>query len=306
MSYHIITIDSPEAYITCRKGQLICDSKDGEPKQIALEDVAAIVITSFSASVHSAVLTRAAELGVSIIFCKNFKPEAILMPANRASDTLLTKAFVELNEVQMEKYWQKTIEAKCDNQLKIAKMICGKSLKIESLESVAKRITAKKESQCARYYWQIFAEAIGKKSFRRNSENFAENALLDFSYTMLGAIVMQKIFAFGLDASYGIGHSIRERSAPLVYDLMEQFRPYIDLGVYKWIMENEIFGELEVCTDFKRFILKFMQGRVEYKGRKEVFMNVIEEVIRSFRNAIKTRDISKYEIWTLKNSKWVG
>ena len=96
MSYHIVNIDTPEAYITCRHGQLVCDDGCGKTKQLPLEDVCAIIITSFSSTVHSRLLSEAAKLGVSIIFCENFKPQSILMPANRITDTVLAKSFIEM------------------------------------------------------------------------------------------------------------------------------------------------------------------------------------------------------------------
>ena len=100
MSYHIVNIDTPEAYITCRHGQLVCDDGCGKTKQLPLEDVCAIIITSFSSTVHSRLLNEAAKLGVSIIFCENFKPQSILMPANRITDTVLAKSFIENLEVK--------------------------------------------------------------------------------------------------------------------------------------------------------------------------------------------------------------
>ncbi len=48
MSYHIVSIDAPSCSLSCKDRQLTC-RVDGEPtKSLPLEDVAAIVITSFS------------------------------------------------------------------------------------------------------------------------------------------------------------------------------------------------------------------------------------------------------------------
>jgi CRISPR/Cas system-associated endonuclease Cas1 len=62
MAYHIINIDSPKCMVTCQNGQLIC-STDEDSKKLPLEDVAAIIITSFSATLHSALLLQAAKHG---------------------------------------------------------------------------------------------------------------------------------------------------------------------------------------------------------------------------------------------------
>lgn len=197
MSYHIVNIDTPEAYITCRHGQLVCDDGCGKTKQLPLEDVCAIIITSFSSTVHSRLLNEAAKLGVSIIFCENFKPQSILMPANRITDTVLAKSFIEIPRYEIESYWDKTIDAKCYNQLVVASLIAPASQKLENIKIVCQRKTALKESQCARYYWEIFGEGIRREGFSRGDDSFSENKLLDFSYTVLSAIVMQKLLDMG-------------------------------------------------------------------------------------------------------------
>ncbi len=305
MSYHIVNIDSPEAYISCKRGQLVCDCGNGKIKQLPLEDVASIVITSFSATIHSQLLCEASDLGVSIIFCKNFKPVSLMLPTNRSSDTLLTKAFSEIPKEKLSDYWLKTIDAKCENQYTVAKILVPNSPKLEDIKKVCLRKTPLKESQCARYYWSVFAEGISKKEFRRNDDSFAENALLDFGYAILESIVMQKTFALGLDATYGIGHKIRERSVPLVYDLMEVFRPYIDCGVAIWIRENPLITDFKVDIDFKRFIINFIVKNTE-NNLGYSLISKIEETVRSFRNAIKKNDIKLYSPWILKSLKWGG
>lgn len=65
MSYHIVNIDTANCSLSCRDGQLICKTSDGERK-LPLEDVACIVVTSFSASIHSHLLIEAAKHGVRL------------------------------------------------------------------------------------------------------------------------------------------------------------------------------------------------------------------------------------------------
>jgi hypothetical protein len=47
MSYHIVSIDSPQCSLSCKDGQLTCKTAEGERK-LPLEDVASIIVTSFS------------------------------------------------------------------------------------------------------------------------------------------------------------------------------------------------------------------------------------------------------------------
>lgn len=73
MSFHIVTINSPQASLSCRDGQLTCKTPEGE-KRLPIEDIASIIITSFSAQIHSNLFLEAARHGVALIICEAFKP----------------------------------------------------------------------------------------------------------------------------------------------------------------------------------------------------------------------------------------
>jgi CRISPR/Cas system-associated endonuclease Cas1 len=119
MSYHIVSIDSPQCSLSCRDGQLTCKTAEGERK-LPLEDVASIIITSFSASIHSELFLQAAKQGVALIICEAFKPVSLVLPANRSTDTLLSRALLNLTEGTRRQLWQKTVDAKCQNQHSLA------------------------------------------------------------------------------------------------------------------------------------------------------------------------------------------
>src|SRR5208283_5075314 len=109
MSYHIVNIDSPQCSLSCKDGQLTCKTADGERK-LPLEDVASIIITSFSASIHSELFLQAAKLGVSLIICESFKPVSLVVPANRSTDTLLSRAMLNLTPRARALLWQRTVD----------------------------------------------------------------------------------------------------------------------------------------------------------------------------------------------------
>src|SRR5213594_2398503 len=136
MSYHIVSIDSPQCSISCRDGQLVCKTAEGERK-LPLEDVASIIITSFSANIHSHLFLEAAKHGVALVFCEAFKPTSIVLPANRSTDTLLTRAVLSLPEETRRVLWQKTIDAKCTNQLALAEHVAPEALALGHLRATA-------------------------------------------------------------------------------------------------------------------------------------------------------------------------
>jgi CRISPR-associated protein Cas1 len=114
------------------------------------------------------------------------------------------------------------------------------------------------------------------------------------------------LYGFGLDPTVGISHAIRERSAPLAYDLMEPFRPCVDWRVYQWVKdrpETEVFA---VTGEFRRWVTGFALERVDYFGLELDLTGCIEGVTRGFRQAVITSSARNYRPWTWKNSKWDG
>jgi CRISP-associated protein Cas1 len=306
LSYHIVNIDSPNSSLTCKDGQLTCRTSEGERK-LPLEDVAAIIITSFSASIHSSLFLEAAKQGVALIICESFKPVSLVLPANRSSDTLLTRALVDLPIKYKQQLWRQTIDAKCRNQFLLASHLHDTHPILPSLEKSSNSRKDHKEAICAKQFWQIFGSSLGDDDFIRARKQGGLNNLLNYGYAVLLSTVLQKLFALGLDPTFGISHVIRERSAPLAYDLMEPFRPCVDWRVAQWVRQHEAPQvEWEVSPEFRRWVTGFPLEKVEYMDLHLEIRGCIEGVMRGFRRAVTTSQASFYKPWTPRNSKWVG
>src|SRR5690606_15655654 len=84
------------------------------------------------------------------------------------------------------------------------------------------------EAQAARLYWRrIFGQ-----SFRRERDEPGINALLNYGYAIIRAATARAIAAAGLHPSLGIHHINPLDTMRLADDLMEPYRPLVDLRVY--------------------------------------------------------------------------
>lgn len=305
MSYHIVSIDAPQADLTCRNGQLVCTTDQGA-KKIPLEDVASIIVTSFSARIHSHLFLEAARHGVALVICDKFQPVSLLLPACRSADTLLTRRHLNLSSAARRRLWEKTIDAKCDNQSFIAARIAPDSASTRQLVKAASARSARKEGGCAKLFWDVVSEGLRIEGFARGRKLGGLNDLLNYGYAVLLSTVLQKLYGFGLDPMVGISHAIRERSAPLAYDLMEPFRPCVDWRIYQWVKERPDAEAFAVTGEFRRWVTGFSLERVDYLGLDLDIRGVIEGVVRGFRQAVLTDSPRHYRPWTWKNSKWAG
>ena len=280
---------------------------DGVVKSIPIEDVAAVVITSFSASIHSKLLVEAAKNGVGMVLCEEFKPACLVLPANRATDTLLTRAQVELPPKLKERLWKKTIDAKVHNQTSLGRHLSPKDDAMEVLERYSRSRQADKESSAARAFWGLYSRALDLgESFKRGRHEGGANALLNYGYAVLLSTVLQKCFAIGIDPTFGIFHKTREKATPLAYDLMEPFRPCVDWRVAQWVFDHPNEHEWIVSKDFRRWVTGFPLVETEHLGLRLELRGCIEGVLRSFRKALLEQKSGVYKPWIQGNSKWAG
>jgi len=305
VSYHILNVESVGSTITCRDRQLVCIEHDGTTRTVPLEDVGSIVVTSFKTTLTSNLLVEAARRGVAIIVCDGFHPASIMLPVDRNTDTLLTRAHLAVHARQRGVLWRRTIDAKVRNQWLLCDHWAPLHRGTMALKVMLDSTKPHKEALAARYHWRVFADSIGDPHFRRDRDGGGANSLLNYGYAVLLSVVMQRILAVGLDPTFGIAHVAREKAVPLAYDLMEPFRPWVDAAVAECV-KRQGGGTAALDRQVRRTLGQLMVNPVRRGEQAVEFRIVIEEALRSFRRAVMERKPSLYQPWTPKALKWDG
>ena len=119
MSYHIIDISTNNVILSVKDGQFICKGPDDSVKKLPMEDIGAILVNCFSANFHSSFLIEAAKRKIAVIVCECFKPVSLVLPVQRSSDTILTRAQIQAPMKLLRTMWLETINAKCANQYEL-------------------------------------------------------------------------------------------------------------------------------------------------------------------------------------------
>jgi CRISPR-associated protein Cas1 len=221
--------------------------------------------------------------------------------------------------------WQKTVDAKCQNQAALAEHICGGPRSVVAdadkngrdsarpsvdlltlLRETAHSRKPHKEAACAKMFWSAWGRSVNDPEFSRDHAAPGLNSLLNYGYAVLLSTVLQKLFGVGLDPTFGISHMPRERSTPLAYDLMEPFRPVVDWRVHQWVKQRPDVETWEVNKEFRKWVTAFPLERVDYLDFTLEIQGCIEGVVRGFRRAIVSKQLAMYKPWTPRNSKWAG
>ena len=162
-----------------------------------------------------------------ILHCdERYSPVGITAPLPRIIDNrafmIQAKRPIRLNA----SIWKRLLTGKTSNQQEVLAQHGLFSARLDRALKTRKI----DEGNCARQYWKFYFPAIGWKTARRDRhiEN-PPNRMLNYGYTVLATLCHRSLLVHGLSPLLGVGHVARYRSNPLVYDLMEPFRPIVDL-----------------------------------------------------------------------------
>lgn len=73
------------------------------------------------------------------------QPASLALPANRVTDTLLTRTQAYIPAQLQQRLWRKAIDAKCHNQLSLARELAPDDERMERFEMLARGRGASKE-----------------------------------------------------------------------------------------------------------------------------------------------------------------
>ena len=92
-------------------------------------------------------------------------------------------------------------------------------------------------------YFKAFAPALGAVGRNRRPPRDPVNAVLSLGYTMLYAQATAACWAAGLDPALGALHTLSHGRAALACDLMEPYRPFIDMWVWQQFRQGNLRSE---------------------------------------------------------------
>lgn len=92
-------------------------------------------------------------------------------------------------------------------------------------------------------YFSAFAPALGATGRNRRPPRDPVNAVLSLSYTMLYAQATAACWSAGLDPALGALHTLSHGRAALACDLMEPYRPLVDLWVWQQFRQGTLRAE---------------------------------------------------------------
>lgn len=280
---------SNPAYLSLKLKQLVIrlPQKDGEEKAekdltrtVPIEDIGVIILDHKQITVTQALISELLENNCALITCDSHQlPLGLMLPL--AGNTIQNERFrmqIAASLPLKKQLWQQTIEAKIRNQAAMLKFSTGEEHKnmIKWSESVRSGDIDNMEARAAVYYWKtVFPD---NPYFVRDHEGSGVNALLNYGYAILRAVVARALVASGLLPTLGIHHHNRYNAYCLADDIMEPYRPYVDKIVYEIVADDT---HAEVTTANKIKLLNIPVTEVSIGGKRSPLMVAVAQTTSS-------------------------
>ncbi|WP_416878457.1 type II CRISPR-associated endonuclease Cas1 [Litorimonas sp.] len=253
MQNRIIEIATDGVHLSLFRGFVKLSKDSKEMGRVGLPDIGALIVRGYGASLSLNLAARLADENIPLILCgPDQSPASILWPlSGHHSQGHIIEAQSQLTQPQKKRIWQSLIKAKITAQAQALKAENEVSTDLfEMADRVRSGDPDNQEAFAARRYWPRMMGTL-QEGFSRNQKGDDINGWLNYGYAVLRAGAARSILAAGLHPSLSVHHSSRGEALRLASDVMEPFRPWVDLTVRRLALKQDL-KESDVLPDLDR------------------------------------------------------
>ena len=299
MSYHILHIDEYGCKLYKSRGLLVCEKDGITLGRIALCDIRALVVLSQGVAISEAVFAELLANDAIIVHCKNYKTVGVSMPNIRTNDAKVVLNQAAGNKNLNNAIWRRLLFGKVGNCVSCLKLMGIKDSRLECIYKA--NYALPNEALCAKEYWKHYFPQLGEYGQRRQTveENISPvNAFLNYGYGIMGGIIHRSLIIAGLNFLLGVNHKTYYKNTPLVYDVIEPFRAFVDYALYKYNLTTNTPN----LREWSRFFGKYLKDMRVKKGCTSLkLIDATDTLCESLANAYRQK---KAELLWVPKLEW--
>ncbi len=209
-----------------------------QTKTVPIEDIGVIIIEHPQITLTNKLIEKLIQNNVAVITCNSqHLPTGLILNLTGHSEQA-ERFRTQLNATLPLKknLWQQTVKAKILNQ---AALLVERGIPVRNMHQWAKDVTSgdtkNHEARAAAYYWNNLFDI---PEFTRQRFGEPPNNLLNYGYAILRSIAARALVASGLLPAVGIFHHNKYNAFCLADDIMEPYRPFVDV-IVSHIVDNQ-------------------------------------------------------------------
>lgn len=249
-----------------------------------LEDIDTILIENNSVKLSAYMLQKFASLGIAVYICdEKHMPNAVVLPMVRHSRHFrILKAQINLGKPLQKRLWQQIVWKKIENQAECLKL-SGKA-DSDKLSAMAEEVQSGDkthvESKAAAFYFnRLFGPGFSR------GEDHIINSALNYGYAIVRGMIARDLICYGFEPSIGLFHKSELNSFNLADDLIETFRPIVDLYVAsKFSYEDK---NAPLTSETKRDIYRLITFDMLISKEHHTISNCVEKMVASLSTSMQ-------------------
>lgn len=253
---------------------------------VPMEDISEVLIESQMVTVTAAALQKLTDYGVTVYFCdEKHLPAAMTLPMNRYCRQLKQlKGQIAMTQPVRKRMWQSVVVAKITNQAKCLAYL-GKQ-GAEDLLYFASAVRSGdpdnlEATAAAKYFPALFGPGFTR------GDGTPINGALNYGYAIVRGAVARNLVTHGLEPCLGIFHHNELNQFNLADDLMEPYRPLVDLFVAS---QSASVWEGELRPGLKQQLFHLTNYMILQGGKRYRLMTAVGRLAESFSRVIRKEE----------------
>lgn len=279
--------------LSLKDGQIVVEQDDGEVC-VPLEDLAWIVLDSPRSTLTGTLLSACMSSGIAIVVTdETHTPSGVALSFHRHHRQAdLAQRQVAMGAPLKKRLWQSIVRCKIENQAIALDSLArsgGATLR-EMKRHVRSGDPDNVEARAARAYWsELWPD------FRREDAGDRRNKLLNYGYAVVRSGVARSLVASGLLPAFGVNHASVTNAFNLADDLVEPFRPFVDVLAWRTVGEGRPCRN-DLSVDDRRAMASVLLGEARVGTETVTLLVAAEKCAESLVRAIESSAAEALEL----------
>ena len=278
MYQHIMVESGAKVF---QKNNRLCIEK-GVLHELPAEDIATVVLDNREIIITTYCLEQLSSRGTVVILCNGkHMPESVLLPYGANSRRLKTiRRQISQKKPHLKQLWRQVVQEKIRNQGRCLEF-CGKENIVDKLvDKVKSGDTTNVESMAAAAYFPML---FGEDFTRRTP--YLVNDILNYGYMILRSAIARYLAIYGFEPSLGLFHHSELNAFNLADDLLEPFRPLVDLYAFRFVESEEEYLTKEMRRELVQLLNCNIRSGKEIHSVNHAIEREVQSLSRCFEDA---------------------
>lgn len=287
MAYKVILIEN-EVDIKLKLDNLVI-YKSGNEIWIPMDDISVVILDNLKINITVRMLSLMAEHNIALIVC-DIKHNPLGFYCSYDNHSRMSKMIgnqISRTRDFYDELWEIIVKSKIENQAQVLELLDKSSDTVIDMRKFKENVSDGDKSNREAHGAKIYFNTLMNTSFSRGNEDILLNSGLDYGYAILRSYIARLCVGYGLNTQIGIHHKNEYNRFNLVDDVMEPFRPIVDIYVYRILNGEEYFKQ-----EHRHKIINLLNHYIKYNNKKMILCNALEEYIERMSSYISGREVN--------------